>query len=139
MLRSGSNQTVGGGIPVSQQSADALLFRLDRANFNSTADQALVKQGSFGDFIIERIIVCNASVPMTTALGGVYTGAAKTGVVVVLATQNYSGLNSATATINMSLANTDKRSNLVSLFLSLSTPQGSTATADVLVYGYAIT
>lgn len=137
MLRWIVQNVVGGGAPVGQQSADALLFRATAANFNSTADQALTKVGTFTQYVVSRIVVLNASISLTAAVGGVYTAAAKAGVQVIAAAQTYNGLTSGVSTLTPPLTNTDKRTE-AGLFLSLTTPQGAAATADILVYGYAV-
>jgi hypothetical protein len=137
MLRWSTPVVVGGGQAVGQRFADSLLFRAAGANFNTTSDQALTKQGTFSQYVISQIVVLNASIPLTTAVGGIYAAAAKVAPVVVAANQAYSGLTNGSATLTPPVANTDKRTE-AGLFLSLTTPQGAAATADVLVYGYAV-
>lgn len=125
-----------------------VIAKLIGANFNVTTDQELPIQISDdddvvteheGDYIVDSIIVRNASTSLTTAVGGVYTAAAKGGSAIVAAGQVYSALTSAVkwkALTLASIALTDVLNGASStLYLSLSTPQGAAATADVYVYG----
>ena len=125
-----------------------VVAKLIGADFNVTTDQALpiqisddddVVTADEGDFIIDRIVVRNASVDLTTAVGGVYTAAAKGGSAIVGAGQVYTALTSAVKWVDLTLASialTDVFNEAThGLFLSLSTPQGAAATADVYVYG----
>src|SRR5688572_23243470 len=112
-----------------------LLGQLRLANFNSTADQAIAMPG--GRYIIRRIIVTDASTSMTTAAGGVYPTTAKGGTAIVNAGQVYTPLTGATKYTAMTLRPiTDEEVyTLTAVYLSLTTPQGSAATATVTIYG----
>jgi hypothetical protein len=68
---------------------ELLLFSLTAANMNSTADQALTKLLGFTNFLITRIRAANSSGNLTTAAGGIYTGAAKAGNAIVAAAGLY--------------------------------------------------
>lgn len=113
-----------------------LLFSKTGANFNSTADQILTPTFN-GKVRVKRIVVLNTSVNgMSTAVGGVYTAASKGGSAIVANTQIYTGLTNALTALELTLA----LPNLVlaagtSLYFSLTTPQGATATADIYCYG----
>jgi hypothetical protein len=113
-----------------------LLFTKTGANFNTTADQQL-SPTFLGKYRVKRIVVLNTSVNgMSTAAGGVYTAASKGGSAIVAAGQVYTGLTNALTALELTLA----LPNLVlasgtPLYLSLTTPQGAPATADVYVYG----
>jgi len=104
-------------------------------NFNSTADQAIAIGSS--KYIIRRVIVNNASVSLTTAVGGLYTAVSKGGTVVVPAAQGYTFLTSATQTMDAVLNNTvtDTTLTALTLYISLTTAQGAAAIADVYVMG----
>lgn len=117
-----------------------LLGYLIGANFNSTADQQIVNLNSSLKYRIRRITVLNTSVPgMGTAAGGLYTGAGKTGTTIVAAGQVYTGLTNANTAEDLTLAAPNAvLPAATKLYLSLTTPQGATATADVYVYGDAI-
>ena len=112
-----------------------MLGRLLSANMNITTDQQI----GIGPtrYIIQAIIVENASISLTTAAGGVYTAAAKGGTAVVAAGQVYSALTAATKNLTLTLANSDTRT-AQPLFFSLTTAQGAAATADIYVFGYAL-
>jgi len=122
-----------------------VVAKLIGANMNVTTDQALTLQiadtddvvaTGEGDFVLERIVVRNPSVSLTTAAGGVYTAAAKGGSAVVAAGQVYTALTAATKYVALTLASvalTDVL-NTSALFFSLTTAQGAAATADIYVY-----
>lgn len=110
-----------------------VLFRLIGANMNVTTDQALVKQFAFNNYVIDRILVTNASTSLTTAAGGIYSAAAKGGTAIVAAGQAHSGANNAAAANALTLASTARRNETP--ILSLTTGQGSAATADIYVIG----
>lgn len=128
------------GLPPSGLTApvDALLWSLIGANMNTTADQALTKAFSFTNHIIDRILITNASLSLSLAVGGFYTAASKGGVAIVANTQVFSGLSTATKTLAATIADTDLRTTTV-MYLSLTTAQGSAATADIRVMGWALT
>jgi hypothetical protein len=109
--------------------------RLLGANFNSTADQAIAISPS-GEYVIRRIIVANCSASITLAAGGLYTGAGKTGTIVVAAAQVYTALTGSAKWIDLTLASgvTGDTVAVFTLFLSLTTGQGSAATCDVHVF-----
>lgn len=105
--------------------------KLIGANMNSTADQAITI-GS-GNYIIRRITVTNASVSLTTAVGGVYPTTSKGGTALVAAGQVYTTLSAPTKVLDATLATTD-RQTVTTIYLSLTNPQGSTATADIYIW-----
>lgn len=123
--------------PLSQEASqnyigDQPIARLTGANMNSTADQAIPLPT--GNWLPTAIIVTNASTSLTTAAGGVYPAASKAGTALVAAGQAYSALTTSVKQLALTLATTD-RQVVSTIYLSLTTPQGGAATADVLVYG----
>jgi hypothetical protein len=116
-----------------------LLGELIGANMNSTGDQQIVIFSAPAKYIIRRIVATNASISLTTAVGGIYTAVSKGGTAVVANSQAYSTLSAGTKFLDLTLAsNTDYRT-ATSLYLSLTTPQGAAATADIFVYGDIVT
>jgi hypothetical protein len=112
-----------------------LLFSLKGANFNTTTDQILVASFT-GKFRPTRFVVTNASLSLTTAAGGFYTAPAKGGTALVGAGQVYTALTAATIALECTLAApADVWPAGTAVILSLSTPQGAPATADVYIYG----
>jgi hypothetical protein len=112
-----------------------LLFSLKNANFNSTGDQQLAPTFN-GKFRPKRVVVTNASISLTTAVGGFYTAASKGGTALVANTQVYSALTTALLALEATLAvPADVWTAGTPLFLSLTTSQGGAATADIYVYG----
>jgi hypothetical protein len=118
---------------------ESVLFKLLAANMNSTADQALVKLLGFSTFLITRVRVANASISLTTAAGGIYTGAAKAGNAVVAAAQTYAALTGSTLGMDLTLAAVGQGVQSTGLNLSLTTAQGAAATADIYLLGIPLT
>ncbi len=113
------------------------LFRLINADMNSTADQLFVPAFNFTQWSIRDIDVTGASVPITTAAGGIYTGAGKTGTALVAAGQSWIGLTSSVKLVNPTLAATIRDLRTGVPILSLTTPMGSAATASFYIMGIA--
>ena len=120
------------------------------ASFNTITDQPLVLPGSILAFMLTGIVVTNASLNMTTAVGGFYSGALKTGTQIVAASQTYTTLTTPnvlafpvlTANIPTTrfsaanlLVNTFGATTGLTIYFSLTTPQGAIATADVYLLG----
>lgn len=104
------------------------------ANMNSVADQAIAMAAA--SYIVRRVTVCNASTSLTTAAGGLYTGAGKTGTILVAAAQVYTTLTGATLYLDLTLTAAAAVLLAVSpLYFALTTGQGGAATADVRLYG----
>lgn len=110
-------------------------------NFNTTADQPIVFPQYITAFRLANIIVTNASVSLTSAVGGFYPASTKGGTPIVSAAQAYSALTTPaglmTATLasfgsstRFSSANLGTIGGLLSIWLSLTTPQSVAATAD---------
>ena len=109
-----------------------MIGRLIGANMNVTTDQAITLMA--GSWKIEGVYVTTPSVSLTTAAGGFYTAAAKGGTAIVSAGQVYSTLTAATDVLGCTMAATPTITNNT-MYLSLTTGQGSAATADVFVFG----
>jgi len=112
------------------------LFTLKGGNMNSTSDQGFAALGNITSYIVVNIYTTNASISLTTAVGGIWTGASQTGNNLVASSQVYSALTSTTKLLSLTLAS-GATANLQSAapILHLSTPQGSAATADFYVFG----
>lgn len=126
-------------ITINGASQGLLEFTLSAANFNSTADQAIAitLPTGFTRYRIGSVFVSNPSTSLTTAAGGFYTAASKGGIAFVIAGTTYSTLTNNTAGTNGSMAlltvvnQNTAFYNSATLYLSLTTAQGSAATADV--------
>jgi hypothetical protein len=120
-----------------------LLGQLISANMNSTADQQINIFSAPAKYIIRRIVVTNASVSLSTAAGGVYPAVSKGGTAIVAAGQAYSSLTAAGKFIDLTIASGYTSGGDVltasNIYLSLTTPQGAAATADVYVFGDIVT
>ena len=124
-----------------------ILGVLRSANLNSTADQAITvaprTSGQAGymptatKYIVTGVWVDNCSAASNTAAGGVYTAASKGGTTLVAASQTYGNCSSATTMQTATLAAAAASNTLTAstLYLSLTTAQGSADTGDVYVYG----
>lgn len=112
-----------------------LLGRLLSANMNATTDQIIPINSQ--KYTVRRILVTNASINLTTAVGGFYTAASKGGTAIVANSQAYSTLSASTKFLDCTLEailTTDVRTES-KLYFSLTTPQGAAATADIYIVG----
>jgi hypothetical protein len=130
-----------GGQVASLPQMGTLEFTLSAANFNSTADQPITITLPTGRtrYQLLAVIVSNPSISLTTAVGGIYTAAAKGGVAVVGAGTVYSTLTTNTAGTSGSLFSpgitnsTTAFYNSATLYFALTTAQGAAATADITI------
>lgn len=110
-------------------------------NFQSTSDQALEKMFTGTKYVPTKILACRKSGGATVAcLGGIYTGAGKTGNAIVSALQVWLGLSAAGKIVDATLAgllSTDFQS-ASSLYLSLTTGSLTAVTADLFVFGVIV-
>ncbi len=111
-------------------------------NFNTVNDQPIVFPQWITAFRLANIIITNASISLTTAVGGFYPAASKGGTPIVANTQAYSTLTASSklllatlasfgSTTRFSSANLASIGGLLAIYLSLTTAQGAAATADV--------
>lgn len=113
------------------------LGQIRGANANSTLDQAILINNSV-KFAITAIVYTNASISLTTASGGLYTGAGKTGTTIVT-NAALSGLTSGTVVTYPTVASLATLLTAQTIYFALTTAQGAAATVDVYVYGYDLT
>src|SRR5438105_734908 len=73
-----------------------------RSNMNTIADQAIAL--AYGHAIVTDIVITNPSVSLTLAAGGFYTGASKTGTIIVAAAQLYNILTAAGLALKATMA-----------------------------------
>ena len=136
----GATTEAGARANLGVQGAPILAGSLAAANFNSTSDQPITISipTGYSKWQIDTIRVSHPSTSLTTAVGGIYSGAGKTGVQIVSAAQAYSALTTGTANTSGSAMSATVSNvaefNLTTIYLSLSTPQGGAATADVNVW-----
>lgn len=128
---------------------DFLAGSLIGANFNSTADQAISLTGPASNWIVSRIIVDNCSASLTTAKGTFYAAASKTTNIVgsTSGTTTWAGITNSNAVwiyqpSGLNVADAGALFHGVyyttasqTIYLSLTTAQGSAATCDVYVIG----
>jgi hypothetical protein len=116
------------------------LGKLIGANFNVTTDQQiLITASGSWRFRIKAITAENTSVPgMSTAAGGIYPAAGKSGTAIVAAGQVYTGMTNADTALDLTLAVPNQIYEPAvanTVFFSLTTPQGAAATADLYAWG----
>lgn len=107
------------------------------ANMNVTTDQAIAIMAGVTKWRPTRFVLFDASANLTLAAGGVYSAASKGGTAIVAATQVYTALSAATKALELTIAvaGTADYLTAATIFLSLTTAQGSAATATLHVYG----
>ena len=130
-----SKSASNGGLSI--LGVDSLLGVLIGANFNITTDNTIPIAFCGTKYMITKIIVTNASISLTTAIGGVYTATSKGGTALVSAAQTYAGATAATKVVILTLTAgaTADTFALTNLYLNLTTAQGAAATGDIFVYG----
>lgn len=114
------------------------LFALAGADMNSTSDQVFIPNPSlsFSQYTPILIVASNPSISLTNAAGGIYSGASKGGTILCTASQVYSGLTTGSSIINPQVAVSGQQILSSSPpYLSLTTPQGSAATANFTIMG----
>lgn len=111
-----------------------VLFQLLGADMNVTTDQLMRKVGSFTRWRVTAGLVTNASISLTTAVGGSYTATSKGGSQIIAAASAYSTLTTAAKCVGPTINNTDTLFT-TDVWFALTTPQGAAATADVYLFG----
>jgi hypothetical protein len=113
-----------------------ILWKLIGADMNSTADQPFTKVGVFTSYVTLNCRVTNSSAAASTAIGGIYTGASKTGISLISAGTGYTGITGASQGQGVGVSNGAGAGVLTDTpILSLTTPQGSAATVDYYILG----
>lgn len=136
----------GGALPA----AARVLTSIRSANFNTTNDQPMAIPQRVTAFQLTGILVTNASISLTTAAGGFYPMAAKTGTPIVSSAQVYTALTTSAGLLQATLAtfgsatrfssaNLGTIAGFLNIWFSLTTPQGAPATADVYLVGIDLT
>lgn len=120
--------------------ANQLLFILRAADMTSTADQQLTKVFTGTNYLISNITAVRKTGAYGVAcLGGFYTGATKSGDILVAATQSWLNLTGA-AKVSVATLAALVLTNVESAvpYLSLSTGNTGALTADIFIYGYIV-
>lgn len=113
-----------------------LLASYQSVNLNAAGDTVLPILNSTR-YSVSNVVITNASVSLTTATAGVFTGPNSTGTTIV-ADAALSALTSASVVSQRTVASTAAQTGQ-NLYFDVGTPQGVAATADVFVYGYDLT
>lgn len=142
--------TTTGVIQDGGPATNTVLASLRSADFNSTSDQPILLPQKITAFQITGIIITNSAVSLTTAVGGFYPVVSKGGSPLVSAAQAYSALSSLAALMQATLTSFAQQSRLsaanltvlsgqLAIYLSLTTPQGINAIADIYLLGTDLT
>lgn len=129
-----------------QIAGQRVLAYLQGADFNSTQDQPLNIPNIITAFQLTGLIITNASIALSAAVGGFYPQLLKAGSPIVAAGQVYSALTTANLLLQATLtafANSARFSSALlpteQIVLSLTTPQGVPAFADIYAIGIDLT
>jgi hypothetical protein len=129
-----------------QVAGERVLALLQGASFDTTTDQPLIIPPAITAFQLTGLLVCNASISLSAAIGGFYTAALKGGSQIVAPTQVYSSLtgpNLLLKTTLTSFAQTARFSASLltnnTIYFALTTPQGVAAFADIYAVGVDLT
>lgn len=132
----------GGAVTASQK----VLAKFANADMNTDSDQQIILPQAIQYFQLTGIIVTGATHSLATAVGGFYPEAAKEGTPIVAATQVYSALTATDLLLQATLSSFAQsarfsRDNLPdwAIYLSLTTPEGVAALADVYLLGIDLT
>lgn len=111
------------------------LFIKRAADLQSIADQTMTKIGSFTTYIPTKIVGVRISGGVTVAcLGGIYTGATKSGTAIVAAAQSWVAVTGALGFTDATIASLGTALTATPIF-SLSTGSTAACAADILIYG----
>lgn len=124
-----------------------VLAYLQGADFNSVQDQPLIVPGTVTAFQLTGIIICNASIPISAAVGGFYPALSKGGIPIVAASQVYSSLTTSSKLLQATLSAFGLTTRFSSpavltdnyVVFSLTTPQNAPCTADIYLVGVDLT
>lgn len=116
------------------QSPQGVVCKIAAANMNITTDQPC--NIPLGKWQVNKIVVTNASISLTLAVGGFYSASSKGGTVIVLAAQVYSALTTGTVILNPAITAAGSTTAFTGnqIFFSLTTAQGAAATADIYIF-----
>ncbi len=108
------------------------------ANAATTDTAAIAISVPTSTYYIDKIWYSNASISLSTATAGVFTGAGGTGVTVVtdaaLSGLTGQAVNVAASAISPTIASTTEAFNVGTLYFRIGTAQGAAATLDVRIY-----
>ena len=123
---------------------DVLLFQLLNKDVNVTTDSLLAALFTFATYQITRIRVSGSTIAsLNLAAGGVYLGAGKAGPQLVATAQTYAAINAAGGGMDLTMASPAAFGELALATglpnWSLTTAQGAAGTANIRIYGAALT
>ena len=119
---------------VTSNQAIRLLAVATGVNVNATGDQAVLSIINSTNWSVSNVVFTNASVSLTTAAAGVFTGRNASGTAIV-ANAALSANTGPTVVVQETVASTALQTGQ-NLYVNVGTAQGAAATVDVYVYGY---
>lgn len=112
------------------------LFVIRAANMTLTTDQALTKVGAFTNYVVTNVVgVAKSGAFGTACLGGIYTGAGKTGDTLLAAAQSWANLTGVGLGVVAPAANILQKQESATPILALTTGNTGALTADIFVQG----
>lgn len=133
----------GGTVTITSTAIGAtrVLCSIRAANFNSTVDQLCTIPAGVTAWAPTSIVVTNCTASLTLAAGGVYPATSKGGTALVAAAQIYTALTGSTIVLALTMAAniSTTRQTINSVYLSLTTGQGTAATCDFYLIGNDLT
>ena len=123
---------------LSSNQALRLLGSAQSINCNATGDTAIPILNT-SSYIILYVIATNASISLTTAAGGLFTGTAAGGTPLVTSAALSVLTSSTVASQRTVLAAGAAQNTSQTIYWNIATAQGAAATMDLLVYGIDLT
>jgi hypothetical protein len=116
------------------------LFVVRGADMTLTTDQAFTKLFSGTNYIVTNVFGVRKTGAFGTAcLGGIYSAASKGGDTILAATQSWAALTGAGTSVAATLANIlQTKVESATPFLSLTTGNTGTLTADIFILGVVV-
>src|ERR1700751_4615801 len=126
-----------------------LLSKVIGFNMNTLSDQTITLSGG-SLFVVTDVVLTNTSTSLTTALNfGIWTGTTQTGKQICSESAGLVNLTTSTDRINGNIKKTSAYRNYIdmnpgfstcsnTIYGSILTAQGATATVDIYIYGYIL-
>ena len=123
-----------------RQLGQRTLFRITAANMAIATDQSFTKLFDGTRYIVTDVVGQRISGAFLTACaGGIYTGAGKTGLILLAAAQSWASLTGADTAQVATLANLLQTSVMTATpILSLTTGNAQALVADILICGVVV-
>ena len=132
MLRAVAGQTPAANVTQN-------LFVIRAANMTLTTDQAFTKLFAGANYVVTGVLaVWKSGAFGVSCLGGIYTGAGKTGDILLAAATSFAPLTGARTIVSLNQATISPFSENTTPFLSLTTGNTGALTADIFITGVVV-